>query len=84
MRSLPTSVATDLLLAGLLVIPELARLHKQLPAAQDNRRHVSLHLLQQATTKPRAKATAGCVDAIINSFEQRRNGEGLSFAVTFL
>src|SRR3954467_5300386 len=32
----------------------------------------------------RAKATAGWRKADINSFEQRRNGGGLSFAVTFL
>src|SRR6266571_5846618 len=48
--------------------------------------YISWHLgsPSQATTKPRAEATAGGAGAVINSFEQRRNGAGLSFAVTFL
>src|ERR1700730_352946 len=75
---------------------DLANIHRQEPHAggANHRRdfdilmmlYISWHLgsPSQATTKPRAKATAGCVDAIINSSEQRRNGERLSFAVTFL
>jgi hypothetical protein len=34
-------------------------------------------------TNPGAKSTAGGAGPIINSFEQRRNSDRLSFAVTF-
>jgi hypothetical protein len=75
---------------------DLANIHRQEPHAggANHRRdfdilmmlYISWHLgsPSQATTKPRAEANAGGVGAVINSFEQRRNGEGLSFAVTFL
>src|ERR1700751_2427668 len=76
MRSLPTSLATDLSLAGLPVIPELEQLHKQLPAAQDSRRHslasprkgadaeAIISVLQQATTKPRERTEVDCIYAL--------------------
>src|SRR5205814_5063881 len=75
---------------------DLAHIHWQEPhACRANHRrdfdilmmlYISWHLgsPSQATTKPRAKATAGRPKVVINSFEQRRNGGCLSFAVTFL
>jgi hypothetical protein len=75
---------------------DLAHIHWQEPhtGGANHRRdfdilmmlYISWHLgsPSQATTKPRAKATAGRPKVVINSFEQRRNGGRLSFAVTFL
>jgi len=75
---------------------DLADIHRQEPHARgaNHRRDFDVLMMlyirwhlgspSQATTNPRAKATAGRADAVINSFEQRRNGGGLQFAVTFL
>src|SRR4051812_5975668 len=75
---------------------DLAHIHRQEAHARraNHRRYLDILMMlyiswhlgspSQATTKPRAKATAGRPEAVINSFEQRRNRGRLSFAVTFL